>query len=231
MTKKHLIWDLPLRIFHWLLVVCIAGAWYTSKQDNDMIDLHLIFGYVTLGLIVFRILWGFIGTTHSRFSQFVPTPSKLIKYIKTFNTNDNTQHHAGHNPMGSLMVLFMLVIILLQALSGLVMNDDIFTTGPYNGALDESIEAILVFIHRNSFNVIIGAIVMHLLAIAFYKISKKQSLVKPMITGKKSEPAVTKKDSISHSKVAVAALLAILVAAFVYWLVVVNAPVIEEFYY
>lgn len=231
MTKKHLIWDVPLRIFHWLLVVSILGSWYTSNQDNGLIEYHLILGYVALGLIIFRVFWGFLGTTHSRFSHFLPTFSKLVIYVKTFRSNDVSPNHPGHNPMGSLMVVFMLTIIFLQAVSGLFMNDDIYTTGPYYGTLDGNVEAIFVFIHRNSFDFILGAIALHLSAIIFYKVIKKQSLVLPMVTGKKDEPDVSKKDSINHSKIGLAILIAIVVIAFVYWLVVLNAPIVEEYYY
>jgi len=230
MSKKYLIWDLPLRIFHWALVATIFGAWYTSDQDNGLIDLHLTFGYVALGLITFRVLWGFLGTKHSQFKNFIPSPNKLINYIKPEDKSQKI-HSAGHNPMGSLMVVFMLTIILLQAVSGLVMDDDIFTTGPYNGVLDDNIEAVLVFIHTNSFNFILGAIAMHLLAIIFYKLVKKESLVLPMITGKKSANTVSEQDAIKHSKIVLAIIVALCVAAFVYWLVVMNAPVVEEYYY
>jgi cytochrome b len=230
MSAKYLIWDLPLRIFHWLLVISIFGSWYTSNQDNGLIDYHLTLGYFTLGLVVFRLVWGFVGTTHSRFSQFIPSLGRLIAYAKSFRS-PSSPSHPGHNPMGSLMVVFMLTIILLQAISGLFMNDDIFTSGPYYGTLDENMESIAVFIHRNGFNVIIGAVVLHIAAIIFYQVFKGQSLVPPMLTGKKSSDDVTKKDSISHSKIGLAILITLLVAAFIYWLVVINAPVIEEYYY
>lgn len=230
MIKKHLIWDLPLRIFHWALVITIFGSWYTSEQDNGLIDLHLTFGYVTLGLITFRVLWGVWGTKHSQFKNFVPTPYRLISYLKK-EERSQTTHSAGHNPAGSLMVVFMLTLILLQAISGLFMNDDIFTSGPYYGVVDGDIEAVLVYIHRNSFDFILGAIALHILTIMFYKKVKKKSLVLPMITGKKSSEDVPEKHAIKHSKIVMALIIALAVAAFIYWLVVINAPVVEEYYY
>lgn len=230
MITKHLIWDLPLRIFHWALVITIFGSWYTSEQDNGLIDLHLTFGYVALGLITFRVLWGFLGTTHSQFKNFVPSPNKLINYLKK-EERSQTTHSAGHNPAGSLMVVFMLTLILLQAISGLFMNDDIFTSGPYYGVVDGNIEAALVYIHRNSFDFILGAIALHILAIMFYKKVKKKSLVLPMITGKKSSEDVSEKHAIKHSRIGMALLIALAVAAFIFWLVVINAPVVEEYYY
>ena len=230
MKIQYLIWDLPLRVFHWLLVICLLGSWYTSNQDNGLIEYHLTLGYITLGLIIFRGLWGIVGTTHSRFSQFIPSLAKLSLYIKNFNSKD-IQHHPGHNPLGSLMVVFMLFVIFLQAVSGLFMNDDIFTAGPYYGTLNETLEVIAVFIHRNGFNVILATIAMHIAAIVFYTTFKKQSLVLPMITGKKPSTDVTKKDSITHSKVGLAVLITIIVSGFVYWLVVINAPIIDEYFY
>ncbi len=230
MTTQYLIWDLPLRIFHWSLVICLLGSWYTSNQDNGLIEYHLTLGYITLGLIIFRVLWGILGTTHSRFSQFIPSLAKLSLYIKNFYSSD-TPSHPGHNPLGSLMVVFMLAVIFLQAVSGLFMNDDIFTSGPYYGTLDEKLEVIAVFIHHNGFNVILATIAMHIFAVIFYTIFKKQSLVLPMVTGKKSSTDVTKKDSISHSKIGLAILISIFVSVFVYWLVVLNAPIIEEYFY
>jgi len=229
MEKKILIWDLPLRLFHWCLVVTIFGAWYTSDQDNNLIDYHLIFGYVALGLIAFRLIWGFLGTTHAKFVNFIPTPKKLIRYVKPQNKTQSTKH-PGHNPLGSLMVVFMLVLIFLQAISGLFMNDDIFTTGPYYGTIDENIESSLMFFHRNSFNFLLAAIALHILAIIFYKIFKKKALVAAMFTGKKSTKDVTEKDAIPHSKIITAFIVSISVAAFVYWLVILNAPVIESYY-
>jgi cytochrome b len=226
----YLIWDLPLRLFHWLLVLSIVASWYTSKQDNGLIEYHLQVGYFTLGLILFRSLWGFLGTTHAKFSNFFPSLNKLLSYIQAFN-QPKTINYPGHNPLGSLMVFFMLITIFLQAVSGLFMHDDIFTNGPYYGAIDNNLEAIFVYIHRNSFNVILGAIALHLCAVIFYERVKKQALISAMITGKKSAKMVDKKDSISHSKIGLAILISFIVAGFIYWLVVINAPVIEEYYY
>lgn len=129
------------------------------------------------------------------------------------------------------MVFFMLTVIFLQAVSGLFMDDDIFTTGPYSGSINSSIESVLVYIHRNGFNLILVAVALHISAVVFYVRVKKQALISAIITGKKSSKVVNKKDSISHSKIGLAILISIVVAGFIYWLVVLNAPVIEEYYY
>ena len=187
-------------------------------------------GYFTLGLIVFRILWGFFGTKHAKFVSFLPRLNQLISYLRSFH-QPKPLHYAGHNPLGSLMVFFMLTTILLQAVSGLFMDDDIFTTGPYSGSINAKVESIFVYIHRNGFNVMLGAIALHISAVVFYERVKKQALIVAMITGKKSAKIVNKKDSISHSKIGLAIFMVMIVAAFIYWLVVINAPVLEEYYY
>lgn len=230
MSKHVLIWDLPLRIFHWLFACTVFASWYTSDQDNDLIDVHMKLGYFALGLLVFRIMWGFVGTKHSRFSSFFPTPSRLRLYITDLR-NNQVRNTTGHNPLGSLMVFLMILLISLQAISGLFINDDVFSSGPYYDSVSKEIEKVMFFLHHNVFDVMIAAIGMHLLAIAYYVRVKKQSLILPMITGKKSAKFVNVTDIIKHSKVLLAVILVIAVAVFIYWLVVVNAPIIEEYYY
>ena len=126
-TKEHLIWDLPLRIFHWSFAITVLGAWYTIEQGSELIDLHMKFGFVALALLIFRILWGVIGPKHARFSQFIPSPKQLLNYVKSPN---NGTKIAGHNPLGALMVIMMILLISLQAVSGLFINDDVFSSGP-----------------------------------------------------------------------------------------------------
>jgi cytochrome b len=230
LSKHVLIWDLPLRIFHWLFACTVFASWYTSDQDNDLIDVHMKLGYFALGLLVFRIMWGFVGTKHSRFSSFFPTPSRLRLYITDLR-NNQVRNTTGHNPLGSLMVFLMILLISLQAISGLFINDDVFSSGPYYDSVSKEIEKVMFFLHHNVFDVMIAAIGMHLLAIAYYVRVKKQSLILPMITGKKSAKFVNVTDIIKHSKVLLAVILVIAVAVFIYWLVVVNAPIIEEYYY
>jgi len=231
LTQKHLIWDLPLRIFHWSFASTVLGAWYTSEQEGEFIDLHMQLGYVALGLLIFRILWGVIGPKHARFSQFIPSPRKLIHYVKGSNQGSNYQASAGHNPLGALMVVLMIVLISLQAISGLFINDDIFSSGPYYGSFSKEFEQVMSFLHHNTFNFMIAAIALHLGAIAYYWRVKKKNLILPMITGKKSAHLISESDVIPHSKVLLAIVVAIACTAFIYWLVVINVPVVEEFYY
>ena len=228
MTDKHLIWDLPLRIFHWSFAFTVLACWYTAEQGEELVDLHMQFGFVALGLLMFRILWGCIGPKHARFSQFIPTPKILLTYLQKA---DNSEKIPGHNPLGALMVVLMILLILLQSISGLFINDDVFSSGPYYNSVSKVIQGWMAFIHHNTFDFMIAAIVLHLAAITFYWRVKKDNLVLPMITGKKTTKQVTSSDAIPHSKLKLGCIIALCCAAFVYWLVVINAPVIEDFYY
>jgi len=229
MSKQYLIWDLPLRIFHWLFVITIAGAWYTSEQEGEFIEFHMMFGYVAIGLLIFRIFWGVVGPKHARFKQFLPSISTLVNYVKSVKEK-KSYYTPGHNPLGSLMVVLMIILISLQAVSGLFIDDDIFSSGPYYGSIAPATEKVMSFLHHNVFDIMIISIVLHLLAIAYYWKVKKENLVSPMITGKKNASDVKEVDAITSSRIPLAIIIAIAASLFVYWLVIINAPIIEEFY-
>ena len=224
MTEKHLIWDLPLRIFHWSFAFTILASWYTAEQGADLVEIHMKLGFVALALLVFRILWGIIGPKHARFSQFIPSPKTLFNYLQK---SEKYKSSPGHNPLGALMIL----LIATQAISGLFINDDVFSSGPYYGSISNELEKVMGFLHHNTFDFMIAAIILHLGAIAYYWRVKKQNLVLPMVTGKKTAEQVAATDAIPHSKIILGCILAICCVGFVYWLVIINAPVIEEFYY
>ncbi len=228
LSEKHLIWDLPLRIFHWSFAFTVLAAWYTAENKEDYIELHIQLGYVALTLIIFRILWGIIGPKHARFSQFLPSPKTLFAYLTQSKIDTSSP---GHNPMGALMVILMISLISAQSISGLFINDDVFSSGPYYGSINSNLEKIMFFLHHNTFDFMIGAIALHISAISYYWRIKKQNLVTPMITGKKTSEQAKASDAIPHSKLILAGVLALCCAVFVYWLVVINAPIVEEFYY
>lgn len=237
MSKLVLIWDLPTRLFHWLLATSFALTYVFAQLGSDYIDWHLRCGYVVLGLMIYRVVWGLIGTKYARFSALPISPKHIIGYLKTFNeqADENTDNKAtnkylGHNPLGSLMVLFFVISLLLQAGSGLFMDDEIFTTGPYVGYFGESFDQIMSTIHHNLADGILIAVVLHIIAVVFYLKIKRQNLIKPMLTGKKSVNESQVGLGIKNSRLLIATILAIIVFAFVYWLVVINAPVIESWY-
>lgn len=229
MTKKLFVWDLPVRLFHWLLVISLLSAWYTSDGERGLIDYHLKIGYFILGLILFRITWGIFGTHYAKFSQFLPTKTKLKNYLKK-SKQEKGYTTIGHNPLGGLMVVFMLLLILSQAISGLFMNDDVFTTGPYYESASSSVQKIMSFIHHNVFDVILIVSVLHIGAIFYYLFAKKINLIVPMITGYKLSHS-EKTSGIKSSKLLLSLIIILIVAVFLYWLLVLNIPVEEEFYY
>jgi len=171
------LWDLPTRLFHWLLVILIIAAVVTAKIGGNAMDWHGRIGLSILGLIAFRLVWGFIGSHHSRFVNFIPTPASVRGYLR------GHWQGIGHNPLGALSVLALLVLISAQVLTGLFSNDDIAFNGPLFGLISKELSDQLTGVHKLSINVLIALIVLHLGAIAFYTFLKKDDLVKPMITG------------------------------------------------
>lgn len=171
------IWDLPTRLFHWALVVCIVGAFVSVKLGGLYMDWHVRFGCVALGLIVFRVLWGFVGPRYARFTQFVRGPRAVANYLK------GAAAPAGHNPLGALSVLALLLAVGFQAVSGLFTTDDIMTQGPLFGHVSESTASLLTSWHKLNEWVIIGLVALHLLAVAWYALVRRKRLVRAIITG------------------------------------------------
>lgn len=174
-----LIWDLPLRIFHWLLVVAVLAAYSTAKQGGSLIDWHGYFGVLVLALLLFRLIWGVVGTIHARFASFLPTPAQLQAYLA-----GRWQGH-GHNPLGGLAVLAMLATLFVVVGSGLFANDDIAFQGPWANLIDKAASDTLSAWHSLSFDALTVLIIVHLAALGFYRWHKQQNLVLPMLTGKK----------------------------------------------
>ena len=128
--QKTLIWDIPTRLFHWLIVASLLAQYATVEWLENKVQWHFYIGYFTLFLIVFRIIWGFVGTQHAKFSSFITGPRKVFNYIKTL-FKWQSEPAIGHNPLGGWFVVVMLVLLTIQAVSGLFMTDDIFLDGPY----------------------------------------------------------------------------------------------------
>src|SRR5690606_24307573 len=142
-------------------------------------------GYAIIALLLFRIVWGFIGPRHARFSSFLQRPPAIWRYARSLMGRAPITATAGHNPLGGLMVLAMILLVGLQAGTGLFATDDVIWAGPYNPAVSGATAERLTSIHHANFDWILAAIVLHILAIAFYAVVKKQNLVVPMITGRK----------------------------------------------
>lgn len=184
--KKIKVWDLPVRICHLLLILLIAFQYLSAEiltEDwiPNPIQLHFYAGYACLGVIIFRILWGFLGTKYAKFNNFIKSPMAIVKYL---NNNDK-KHYLGHNPLGALSVIALLLVILVQAATGLFISDQIFSDGPYYGVLSSYWQGVVNFLHHNVFNLLLGFIGVHIAAIIYYKLKKNQALTQAMISGYK----------------------------------------------
>lgn len=176
-STRFRLWDLPTRIFHWALVLCIVAAFVSGQLGGNLIDVHGKIGIAVFGLIVFRLVWGLLGSTYARFAQFFPTPGKIKAYLR------GEWHGEGHNPLGALSVFGLLGVVGLQAGTGLFSNDDIAFVGPLFDLVSKDLSNALTGIHHLVSKVLIALVVLHLVAIGFYGRVKKQKLILPMITG------------------------------------------------
>lgn len=179
------IWDLPTRLFHWLLVACIVGLVVTAKLGGNAMEWHLRLGHAVLGLLVFRILWGVGGGYWSRFSTFVPTPKRLLRYLQGQGT---ARDHAGHNPLGALSVIAMLLVIALQVGTGLISDDEIAFAGPLVRFVSYDTIAWATVWHKGWGQWLLYAVIaLHVAAIAFYTLVRKEKLIAAMVHGDKTD--------------------------------------------
>jgi cytochrome b len=223
--ERRLVWDLPLRLFHWLLVLSLGALWATGEGGFDWMQWHMYLGYWTLGLIVFRVIWGFVGPRHARFSNFLAGPSTIWRYARSLGAGTMIQT-AGHNPLGGISVIVMLVLVGFQIFTGFFATDDILWTGPYNGAVSSETAERLTSLHHLNFNIILAAVVLHVLAIAFYFLVKKQNLIAAMFHGRKPASHVPPHEAITRSELVKAVVVIAISAGLVYWLLAVapEAP-------
>lgn len=223
--KNKLIWDIPTRLFHWLLAIGFGLQWLTGEFLDDFIDWHFYIGYSMLGLVIFRIIWGFIGTQYAQFSQFLSSPRKALRYAKSLHTRQSPVY-AGHNPLGGWVVMLMLLLIGLQAISGLFVTDEIFSEGPYYTAVNTSVKDVMAFVHFNLFNLLLVVVGLHITAVFVYQCYKKQNLISAMFNGKKR---VT--DTAIHSSKILRALLVLALVAIAVYLLVALLPPQSELYF
>ena len=178
------VWDLPTRVFHWALVALILLQYLTGEFGLLSMDWHFYFGYATLALIVFRVLWGFVGSTTSRFSHFVRGPVAVWRY--TVALLQGRAHGAiGHNPLGGWSVLVMIASVALQAVTGLFSTDDLDTTGPLAARVSDAAVKWMTRIHHWNRYFLLLLIVLHLGAVLAHWIWRRDNLVAPMLHGKK----------------------------------------------
>ncbi len=180
--RKILVWDLPTRLFHWLLVLCIAGAWITGEREAY--DWHMRFGYAVLALVLFRLIWGLVGSETARFASFMRGPAAIRHHLDELRRPGRLAPHAGHNALGALAVLGLLLLVALQAGSGLFTSDGVLTDGPLVEHVSGSFAALARTIHLKNFDLLLVLIGLHVAAILAYAMFKRLDLVRPMLTGR-----------------------------------------------
>ena len=226
-------WDPFLRLFHWLLVLCISVSWGTAELGVEYREYHFYSGYCALGLIVFRIVWGLVGTTYARFWNFPFGPARTASYLRARIANTPPpESHPGHNPLGAWAVLILLGWVTAQALTGLFADDDILYTGPYKEAVSHTLAAELTDWHHWLFDGLLILSAVHVLAIVVYKLRFREPLTQAMLTGRKPRAAFG--DSVPLSGVPwVRGLLVIALAVASVWLLLYLAPepVYDDYYY
>jgi cytochrome b len=217
------VWDLPTRLFHWLLAGCVIASVISAKVGGNAMVWHFRLGYVVLALLAFRLLWGVVGGRWSRFASFVYSPGTLLRYLRGQGRSD--EHlDVGHTPTGALSVFALLGILAAQVVTGLVADDEIANTGPLIKFVSGATSSLATSWHKTfGQGLIITLVVLHVAAIVFYLVRKRQNLVRPMITGDKPMPddVPASTDSLASRGLAVALLAAC--AAGVTWLVSLGA--------
>jgi len=183
-----MVWDAPVRLFHWLLVALVSVSVATGYLGGNLMRWHVWSGCAILGLLIFRLLWGFAGSSYARFAHFVRGPRAVLAYARGLPLR-SPSHTVGHNPLGGWMVVLMLAALAFQAGSGLFANDDIATEGPLYPKISKELSDTISAWHQASAVVLLVLIGLHVAAVLFYYWYKRENLVAPMVTGAKQVPA------------------------------------------
>ena len=213
-AQKVRVWDLPTRLFHWLLALAIVALVVTAKVGGNAMHWHLQLGQAVLALLIFRLLWGVFGGRWSRFAHFVYAPGTLLRYLRGQGT---PEHSAGHSPLGALSVWAMLLVLLAQVASGLLSDDEIAFSGPLTRFASGDTVSLATHYHAHWGQYLIYALMgLHLLAVVYYSLQRR-GLVRAMITGDKrlAEPVPPASDT-GASRL-LAAFLALLASGLSWW--------------
>ena len=212
------VWDLPTRIFHWVVAVLVVFSFVTGKIGGGWLGWHMKSGYAILALVLFRVVWGIVGSETSRFASFVRGPAAFVRHARDLAAGQ-ARRVLGHNPMGGWMVLLMLGVMLAQASSGLFADDEIATTGPLADKVSQAVVAKMTAIHYYNGWIVAGVALVHVIAIATYWMAWRENLVAPMWSGWRAVDGSAAQPALRSAWIAAVILAAS--AGFVYWLVVV----------
>lgn len=203
--RTILVWDAPVRVFHWLMVACFTGAWITAESERWRL-VHVTLGYTMAGLLVFRLLWGLVGTHHARFRNWVRGPRAVTRYASEM-LRGKPAHYAGHNPLGALAILLMLGLVAVITASGWATYNDVA-----GGWMED--------LHESAASIMLAVVAVHVVGVAFSSRLHHENLVGAMIHGRKSGKP---QDGVRSAWRSVAAILLAIVLGF-WWLQWNNAP-------
>jgi cytochrome b len=180
------VWDLPTRLFHWLVVLLLLAAYITWRLN--WMDWHVWIGEAVLTLVLFRILWGCFGSDTARFARFVASPRAAVQHL-AHSLRREPDRQVGHNAAGSWMVLLLLALLLSEPLTGLFVNNEIANEGPLGELVPASVDNAVTALHAYLWDALLAAAALHIVAIALYALARGHNLVTPMFSGRKSLPA------------------------------------------
>ena len=200
-SRQVKIWDLPTRIFHWSIVLLVLASWLTNRMNR--MDLHFLSGYTLMGLLIFRLVWGVLGSETARFRQFLKSPFEAFRHLRHLFVRE-PDHEVGHNAAGGWMVLALLAVLVVQVATGLGSNDDILVEGPLAKYVGKPMSDWLGTVHAINFKLIELAVLGHICAVTVYALFKRQNLVRPMFTGFKRLPATMRAPRLASPGLALA---------------------------
>jgi cytochrome b len=214
--RPVLVWDLPIRVFHWLTVLLVIAAYVTQRLN--WMDWHAWIGEAILALVLFRVLWGWFGSETARFSSFLASPSAAMRHLShAFRREPDLQ--VGHNAAGGWMVMVLIVLLFGETLTGLYINNDVADSGPLTPWVPAWLANAITDGHSYIWDALVAAVALHLMAIALYAAAKGHNLLRPMVTGRKVMPATVREPKSASALLAllllvVAGAIALLVATY-----------------
>jgi len=210
------VWDGAVRLNHWLMAILIAISWWTA--ENGQLEYHRYSGYTLLGLLVFRLYWGVFGSTTARFAHFVKGPRAILNYVRGMSSRVSERAPAppGHNPLGALSVIALLALLIVQVGLGLFSVDiDGIESGPLSSLVSFDTGRTCAELHEDIFNVLLVFIALHVAAVFFYLLYRRENLIAPMISGKRELNHLNDADSVRVSPVRL--IVGIIIASACVW--------------
>ena len=182
---KVTVWDVPVRLFHWLLLGLVGFSWWSGDQGDDWMDWHSKSGYAILTLVLFRIGWGFIGSDSARFAQFVRGPRASFAYLRSVMQRP-PKAYLGHNPLGGWMIMALLLVLLVQVITGLLGNDDSDYAAPLSHWVSHDTSSYITALHVYNFDLLLILVGLHVAAVLIHLVMRRDDLLTAMFTGFKT---------------------------------------------